>query len=152
MMTENMADGTVVEGSNQPDYSAVELPSKDRKEYSYVERRAELLQLIEEAGGPSMINQTEWAEKFGVSQQQISKDLDRLAVHVHERLVDRDRRAFAVGNVVERSVRGLLDEGEYRKAAKTMMEYDEWITEFHDLDRLYEQVEQLMDAGELDRQ
>ena len=123
---------TDVESSNQPDYSAVDLPSKDPTEYSYVERRAELLQRVKEAGEPSVLNQTELADTFGVSQQQISKDLDRLATHVRDRMIDRDRRAFVVENVVRRSIRGLLDEEEYRKAAQTAMDYDDWIHDFHD--------------------
>jgi len=123
---------TDVESSNQPDYSAVDLPSKDPTEYSYVERRAELLQRVKEAGEPSVLNQTELADTFGVSQQQISKDLDRLATHIRDRMIDRDRRAFVVENVVRRSIRGLLDEEEYRKAAQTAMDYDDWIHDFHD--------------------
>ena len=123
---------TDVESSNQPDYSAVDLPSKDPTEYSYVERRAELLQRVKEAGEPSVLNQTELADTFGVSQQQISKDLDRLATHVRDRMIDRDRRAFVVENVVRRSIRGLLDDEEYRKAAQTAMDYDDWIHDFHD--------------------
>ena len=123
---------TDVERSNQPDYSAVDLPSKDPTDFSYVERRAELLQRVKEAGEPSVLNQTELADTFGVSQQQISKDLDRLAGHVRERMIDRDRRAFVVENVVRRSIRGLLNEEEYRKAAQTAMDYDDWIHDFHD--------------------
>lgn len=123
---------TDVESSNQPDYSAVDLPSKDPTDFSYVERRAELLQRVKEAGEPSVLNQTELADTFGVSQQQISKDLDRLATHVRDRMIDRDRRAFVVENVVRRSIRGLLNEEEYRKAAQTAMDYDDWIHDFHD--------------------
>lgn len=136
-------DGTVVDGSNQPDYRAIDIPSKERSEYSWQERRAELLQLIEEAGTPGALNQTELADRYGVSQQQISKDFDRLAAHAHERVVDRDRRAFTVGSVVERSIRGLLDDEEWRKAAKTAMEYDEWATGFHDLNQMQERMEKL---------
>jgi len=143
-----VTDGkTVVEGSNTPDYSAVDLPEKDPTAYSYVERRARLLQLVKEAGHPACLNQTELAERFGVSQQQISKDFDRLAEHVHGTLIDRDRRAFVVGNVVQRAIRGLLDEQEYRKAAKTAMEYDEWVSEFHDLDELHDRLARLEDGG-----
>lgn len=42
----------VVKSCNEPDYSAVDLPSKDQTAYSYVERRAELLQLVEEVAIP----------------------------------------------------------------------------------------------------
>jgi hypothetical protein len=142
-MTTTQETNSVVSDCDQPDYSAVELPSKDRTEYTYVERRAELLQLVEEAGHPRELNQTQLADRYGVSQQQISKDFDRLATHVRARFDDRERRGFMVDSVVNRAIRGLLEEGEYRKAAKTAMEYDEWITEFHDLEQLHEQVEQL---------
>ena len=142
-MTRGKMDSSVVPDCDQPDYSAVDLPSKDRKEYSYVERRAELLQLIEEAGHPAALNQTELAEQYGVSQQQISKDFDRLAKHVRARFDDRDRRGFVVDSVVNRAIRGLLEEGEYRKAAKTAIELDEWKTDFADLTRLHEKVSEL---------
>ena len=78
-----------------------------------------------------------------MSQQQISKDFDRLARYVHDTIVDRDRRAFTVDAVVTRAIRGLLDEGEYRKAAKTAMERDEWLTEFHDIDQMNERLERI---------
>jgi hypothetical protein len=57
-----------------PDYRSVDLPSKPPEEYSYKERRARLLQLIVEHGHPDAINQTEMADRFGVTHQQISKD------------------------------------------------------------------------------
>ena len=113
-----------------------------------MERRAELLQLVEEAGEPSDLNQTQLADDYGVSQQQISKDLSRLADHVRERMVDRDRRAFVVESVVRRSLRGMMEDGDWRKAAQTAMEYDDWIHDFHEaaeferrLDALEEQQE-----------
>ena len=139
---------TDVESSNQPDYSAVDLPSKDPTEYSYVQRRAELLQRVKEAGEPSVLNQTELADTFGVSQQQISKDLDRLATHVRDRMIDRDRRAFVVESVVRRSIRGLLDEEEYRKAAQTAMDYDDWIHDFHDAAEFERRLDELEAAQE----
>jgi transcriptional antiterminator len=142
---------TDVESSNQPDYSAVDLPSKDPTDFSYVERRAELLQRVKEAGEPSVLNQTELADTFGVSQQQISKDLDRLATHVRDHMIDRDRRAFVVENVVRRSIRGLLDEEEYRKAAQTAMDYDDWIHDFHDaaeFERRLDELEAQQERGD----
>jgi hypothetical protein len=139
---------TVVESSNQPDYSAVDLPSKAPSEYSYVERRAELLQRVEETGDPAALNQTKLADEYGVSQQQISKDLARLATHVRERMIDRDRRAFVVENVVRRSIRGMMEEGEHRKAAQTAMDYDDWIHDFHDA----AEFERRLDELEADRE
>lgn len=112
-------------GSTPTDYSAVDLPDTPRTEWHYSHRRAELLQLVREAGHPDELNQTELAERYGVSQQQISKDLDRLGEHVRA-TVDLDRRALVVDSVIQRAIRGLLDEGKYRQAAKTALEWDEW--------------------------
>lgn len=139
-------DSSIVSGSTdatEPDYSAVEIPSAPPSEYSYVERRAELLQIIESVGHPRRVNQTELAERFGVSQQQISKDIDRIATHVRDRVGDRGRRTLIVDSVMDRSVRGLLDDGEWRKAARTVREWDEWAREIHDLAELEERIDAL---------
>lgn len=143
--------GTLVEAcktADIPDYGTVEIPTKPPAEYSYHERRGELLQVIRRAGHPSKINQSELAERYEVSQQQISLDLDRLAESVHEHIVDRDHRALTVDTVVQRSIQGLLDEGEYRKAAKTAIEWDDWLTEFHDLGELAGRIESLEELEE----
>lgn len=135
----------VVESSSSgaPDYSAVDLPSTDRSEYNYVQRRAEILQLIEEAGHPKALNQTQLADRYNVSQQQVSKDLQRLSEHVRERVGDRGRRALMVDATVQRAICGLLDEEEWRRAAVTAIEYSEWASEFADLERLEAKVERL---------
>lgn len=138
---ESVVDGS--EMSATPDYGSVEIPAKPPAEYTYHERRAEILQLVRQAGHHTMLNQTELGDRYGVSQQTISKDLDRIAESIHKSLGDRDRRAMTVDSVVHRSIRGLLNEEEYHKAAKTAMAWDEWVTEFHDIDELARKVEQL---------
>lgn len=118
-------------GCNSVDYAAVDLPDTDAKprtEWHYTQRRAELLQLIREAGHPGELNQTELAEKYDVSQQQISKDLGRIGESIRQSLDD-DRRALHVDSVVQRSIRGLLDQGEFYKAAQLALEWDEWVDE-----------------------
>lgn len=135
---------SVVTSSGQPDYVAVEIPSKPPTEYDHVERRAELLQQVRDLGHPSMIHQGEAAERYGVSQQQISKDLDRIAEFVGENLGA--RHELSVDAVFQRSIRGLLEEEEYRKAARTAKDYDEWVTSRTDLEEIQEQLEFLRDA------
>jgi hypothetical protein len=118
-------------GSSSVDYEAVDLPdteSKPRAEWHYTERRAEILQLMYEAGHPQDVNQTELAERYGVSQQQISKDFKRIGESIRQSLDD-DRRALSVHAVVQRSIRGLLDEGEYYKAGQLAIEWDEWVSD-----------------------
>jgi len=80
-MTSSQQTGrsSVVGSSSQPDYAAVNIPSKPPTEYDHRERRAELLQQVRDLGHPSMIHQGEAVEHYGVSQQQISKDLGRIA-------------------------------------------------------------------------
>ena len=135
---------SVVGSSNQPDYAGVSIPSKPPTEYDHRERRAELLQQVRDLGHPSMIHQGEAAERYGVSQQQISKDLDRIAEYVDENLGA--RHELTIDAVFQRSIQGLLEEGEYRKAARTAKDYDEWVTDRTDLEEIQEQLEFLKDA------
>jgi predicted DNA-binding protein (UPF0251 family) len=145
-MTSSQQTGrsSVVGSSNQPNYAAVSIPSKPPTEYDHVERRAELLQQVRDLGHPSMIHQGEAAERYGVSQQQISKDLDRIAEYVDENLGA--RHELTIDAVFQRSIQGLLEEGEYRKAARTAKDYDEWVTDRTDLEEIQEQLEFLKDA------
>ena len=134
------------ESTDTPDYGSVAIPSKPPTEYTYHERRADLLQQIRDLGTPDAINQTEAAERYGVSQQQISKDLDRIGESVRERITDRDRRTLATDSVLRRVVRELLAEGEYRKAAKTELERAEWIREEHEAEEFARRLDRLEDA------
>lgn len=134
--------------SNQPDYGSVDLPSKAPSEYHYTERRAELLQLVQQAGHPRALNQSELAERYGVCQQQISKDLDRLGEYTTETLGE--RRDLVTEAVFHRAIDGLLEEGEWRKAAQTVKDWNDWLVERKDLDEIKErlaEVEQLQGRG-----
>lgn len=133
------ADRSVAESHNQPDYSAVQIPAKPAHQYSYVERRGDLLSQIYDLGHPSMIHQGEAAERYGVSQSQISKDLSRLAEHVDTELGS--RRALATDAVFKRAIQGLLEDGDYRDAARTVKDWNDWITEYKDLRELEARIE-----------
>lgn len=134
----------VVSGSKttgQPDYGSVDIPSKPPSEMHYTERRAEILQLVQQAGHPRMLNQAELADRYGVSQQQISKDFSRLAAHVDEALGT--RRALTSRAVFDRCVRGLLDEEEWRDAARTMKDFNEWIEDYKDIREIKERLSRI---------
>jgi hypothetical protein len=116
---------------NTEDYAAVPIPdtaTKPREEWDYQERRSELLQRIREAGHPDELNQTELAERYDVSQQQISKDMRKIGNDIRKSL-DKDRRALAVDSVIRRSIRGLLDNGEYMDAAQLALDWDDWVSD-----------------------
>jgi hypothetical protein len=58
------------------DYRAIEIPSGTAPEdYTYYERRAELLEVIEEAGSPRLLNYAAYGRRYGVSREQVRKDV-----------------------------------------------------------------------------
>jgi len=145
------SSNTVVSSSEtveSPDYGSVAIPSKPPTEFTYHERRADLLQQIHDLGTPDAINQTEAADRYGVSQQQISKDLDRIGESVRERITDRDRRTLTTDAVLRRAVKGLLAEGEYRKAAKTELDRAEWIRQEHEAEEFARRLDRLERASD----
>jgi phosphoenolpyruvate-protein kinase (PTS system EI component) len=126
------------------DYEAVSVPEDTAPEnYHWTERRAEILQKIEEEGHPSALDQDVLAARYGVTQAQISQDMDRLAEHVRDRLHERGHRALVVDTVVQRCVRELMNEGKYRAAAKTALEWEEFAASLTDLDDLHDRVAEL---------
>jgi len=136
----------VVKSSNQPDYAAITPSGKPPTEYSYTERRAELLQQIEDLGHPSALNQTELADRYDVSQQQISKDLDRLDEYVRGRLGR--RRDLEIGSVLKRCMTGALEEGNWNDARKAATAYDEYLDRRIDTLEFRERIAALEDAAD----
>lgn len=136
----------VVESSNQPDYAAITPSGKPPTEYSYTERRAELLQQIEDLGHPSALNQTELADRYDVSQQQISKDLDRLDEYVRGRLGR--RRDLEIGSVLKRCMTGALEEENWNDARKAATAYDEYLDRRIDTLEFRERIAALEDAAD----
>ncbi|AAM88768.1 hypothetical protein PhiCh1p96 [Natrialba phage PhiCh1] len=132
--------------SDDIEYGAIDIPEeKHPTEYSYVERRAEILSLIERAGHPRAITQTELAKRYDTSQSNISKDFDRLRDYVHDRVGD---DAKVVSELVyNRAIQDLLDEGDAYKAAKVVKMRDEWLFDLGELERAPDRVDV---AGELE--
>jgi len=145
-MNQTVEEEPVVESSNAPDYAAITPASKPPTEYTYAERRAELLQQIEDLGHPSAVNQTELADRYGVSQQQISKDLDRLDEYVRNRLGR--RRDLEIGSVLKRCMTGALEEGDWNDARKAATAYDEYLDRRIDTLEFRRRIAALEDAAD----
>jgi len=112
---------------DEPNYRAVNVPEdKPPSEYSYVERRAETLQLIEEAGHPRAISQTRLADRYDVSQGQISQDIDRLRTHIVEN-IDETTVDSITETVYQKSVQELMSNGEYKDAVKAVESWNDWL-------------------------
>lgn len=126
------------------DYSSIEVPTKPPEDYTYGERRAELLQQIRDLGHPQMIDQSRQGERYGVTRRQISKDLDKLAEYIAES--PDDRRQLKTTTVLDKCISGLLENEEYRKAAQTMIDYNEYVTERERIEEIEETIAELKES------
>jgi len=127
--------------SNNIDYRGVELPEdKSPTEYHYTERRAEILQLIEEAGHPRAINQTRLADRYGVTQGQISKDVERIRTHIVEN-IDETTVDSITETVYQKSIRELVSNDEYDKAVKAVESWNDWLMDRGKVEKEPDKVE-----------
>lgn len=136
-------------GTRTVDYDAVEVSSKPPTEYHFTERRAELLRIVREKGSPRAVDQDELADRYRVSQQQISKDLDRLGSYISEVLGD--RRLLETHSVVTRAIDEMLEADDWRakKAAGDLaLDLDEWYRDEADLADLQAQLDRIEVAAE----
>ncbi|ALG82918.1 hypothetical protein [Halanaeroarchaeum sulfurireducens] len=114
---------------NDVDYAAVEIPEgKPPGEYHWTERRAEILQLIKKAGHPDSISPTRLANRYDVTKGQISQDKDRLRDHITNQL-NEGRVDAITATVFENAIKELIENDEYRKAAKTAAEWHDWMAD-----------------------
>jgi transposase len=116
--------------SDEPNYRALSAPEdKSRPEYSYVERRAELYDLVEQAGHYRNLerSQRDLARRYGVSQATIQKDLKRIREWKADRLGDHAEAELET--LKTRAVEQLLDAGKPDKAYYLMMNHYETLME-----------------------
>ena len=124
------------------DYESIDIPPDESPEnYHYTTRRAKILQRVKEAGHPDVVNWAEFAEEHGCSRQTVYHDLDVLAEYVEENLGE--RRALETSAVFDRCIQGLLEDEEWRDAARTVKEREDWITEYKTLQELADEIEEL---------
>ena len=122
------------------DYRTVEIPDeKPRNDFSYTQRRAEILDVMREVGHPDRVRQAKLADQYGVNQSTISRDLTALAEYADDTLGD--RRTFVSQLAFDRAIRGLLEEEEWRKVAQTVKDWNEWIDDHKALEELQERMD-----------
>jgi len=121
--------------SNEPDYRAVNVPEdKPPAEFTYVERRAETLQIIEQAGHPRAINQSRLADRYDVSQGQISQDVDRLRGYIVDN-IDETTVDSITETVYQKSVQELMSNGDYKDAVKAVESWNDWLMDRGKVDK-----------------
>jgi hypothetical protein len=129
------------------DYSDIKIPDdKPREKYNHKERRAEILSLIERAGHPRALNQSRMAERYGCTPQNIHNDLDVLGDHVADNLGN--RRELISEQVFHRAILGLLENEDYRDAARTVKDWNDWLDDRTDLQNLVDRIDALEDADD----
>jgi len=126
--------------SNNPDYYHVDVPSgKNPEDYTYVERRSEILGLILDRGSPMGVKQVRLAERYDVSESQISQDMDRLRSHVDNHL---GRSAkMTTRALYQKAIENLRQDGEYREAFEVAMEWNRWLQDIGEQETEPEQHE-----------
>lgn len=133
--------------SEQIDYETVTVPpEKDRSEFSYSERRADQFGEIRDAGYPDLIDKSGLAEQYDVSPSTITNDLDVLASYISAGLSD--RHSLQVEAVFSRALRELIEDEEWRQAARTAGEYSDWVHGQVELRHLHERVAELSGRAE----
>lgn len=114
--------------TDEPNYYAYNIPQhKPPEDYTYIERRAEILQYILQRGSPYAVHQSRLADRYGVTDGQISQDMDRLQKHVTEHLGDEVKLTTRV--VFEKTVRELQAQGEWKDAWDVVMDWNEWLAD-----------------------
>ena len=109
------------------DYGAVEIPDDEPpEEYHWTGRRAEIYQLIKKAGHPDSISPTRLADRYNVSKSQISQDKSRLQEFMVEQ-IDETQVDAITSTVFQTAIQELMDNDEYRKAVKTVADWNEWL-------------------------
>ena len=108
------------------DYSQIPIPEqKPPEDYTFNERRAEILRLIERKGHPWGFNYSELGRRYGVSHNTIRKDFDLLKDWYQDR-IGKDAK-FSSDIAYRRIVQGHLDNGDLDKARRALDSWNEWL-------------------------
>jgi hypothetical protein len=123
------------------DYDAVEISDdKEPQEYHWTERRAEIYRLMEKAGHPDSISPTRLADRYDVSKSQISQDKSRLQEFIVEQ-IDETQVDAITSTVFQTAVQELMDNDEYRKAVKTVADWNDWLADRGHVEREPDRLE-----------
>jgi len=122
------------------DYAKVTVPDGEPpEEYTYNERRAEILQLIERKGHPWGFNKSELGRRYGVSDVQIHKDFNRIKDWYRDRIGE--DAATASDLAYRRIVQEHMSNGDYEKARRALDSWNGWLGDRGFEDKETEQVE-----------
>lgn len=121
-------------------YKDIVIPEeKDPEDYSYHERRAELLQFALEAGHPDMLSRTEFAKHYGVVVSTITKDFNALRDEIRDELGS--DAEFITEAVYQKALKELMKDEEWAQAVDTVEKWNNWLFEIGVQERAPQRVE-----------
>jgi len=108
------------------DYSKIPVPDdKPPEEYTYNERRAEILQLMERKGHPWGFNKAELSRRYGVDRKMVYKDFDRVKAWYRDHIGDDALESTELA--YKRIVQHHMDNGNFDKARKALDSWNGWL-------------------------
>jgi hypothetical protein len=127
------------------DYSQISVPDdKPPKEYTYNERRAELLELIERKGHPWGFNYSQLGRRYGVSHKTISSDFDKLKDWYQDRIGSDAKVSSDLA--YRRIVQEHMDNGDYEKARRALDSWNGWLQDTGEQDSEPEKLKDVSDG------
>lgn len=135
---------------SQPDFAALDLPNdKPKEEWDWQHRRAYVYRRLIEEGHHSLINKRQLSKTFGVTRKTIYNDLDAIAEWMADQ-VDTEWEKSQSMLVYEKAISELIDQGDYKEAAKVRQMFDEWLEDRGELDKEPDRKEVSVDSEDLD--
>lgn len=131
----------MTDNSDEPNYRDISAPPDKRmSEYTYIERRAKLYDMIEEVGHyRNLPASRELGQKFGVSHTQILNDIQVVNEWIADNIGDTAETELEV--LKNKAVQDLIDAGDTDKAYKIMREHYQMLQEMGLKEREPEGVE-----------
>lgn len=128
--------------SGEIPYNRIEPPAATpREDYTYVQRRAVLLDWIERVGHPRALRQSyrELADEFGASRSAIHRDMQALSAFIAANL-DRDHVSI-MDAVFRGAVLDLVEQDERARAAEIGRRWFEWLADMGEIERVADKVD-----------
>jgi len=133
--------------TNNIDYRKIKIEKgKDPKKYNYLERRAELLRLIEMAGHPRLIgSQMKLAERYDVVQSVISVDIKAVGNYISNQIGKNAK--FYTEIIYNKAIQKFIKNNDFENALKAIKDWNDWMFKIGAIDKAPEKVEI---SGEMD--
>lgn len=127
-------------------YKNVDIPTgKDPEEYTYHERRAELLQAAIEAGHPDMLNRTRFSERYDVAVSTVTRDIQALQEEIHDDLSS--DAEFITATIYRRAIREKADRGDWMDAKELLESWNDWLFNVGQQEKAPDKVDMDLDAS-----